>query len=789
MSAITDIRCVLTQKPFNAFCDKFHIPREVHLVLPSQNDTMHERPSRKIVLYIRFFDYTNFRLPLSTFLVDVLRNFRINISQLSMIGVAKVSYFEILCRVYRIMPTVGLFRCFYNNRFFWVDDFACPAFFLWHTAKYVTRDSDPVAADFNAQDYTILVAHPSPFQKFPKSFLCLKWIFLLSSIPRILTNELEASVETLFDEGGSGNQIEQGDSARGGPDPNIQQVVEAANNVVEDRLLAGAVLNVEVGVAAIPTLPYLTAYVSTTPEREDRDHTDSVAESNLRTIGAPRRSSISIMTTVTTTTSTVNPNLVTKEKFVEPSLFGVGSSFAGRTDPITGVFLDLNGSDFLVGSIRTIINLILIFKKFTSLNGVMEHDQLFTEFNVEATRQISLSTKIESLKARLLLREAEAAKAIHLRAEASNFKTMEKSLQDETNALRECNVIVEKEWLLTHGMELAVANYLNSPEYLSALGAAIGPLAEKLRLNEMQPNVDQLMVPIHHSLDQVVVGATALSLALDVSSACVRKIRENIANQRSALRDVFVLMAEPYSAAVLTGTEGTSDTAAVTAGTTMVLSTTFASASTIAPISVDNYEVMGADDQAVADENAASFPIVDDCGHANFVGMTASVSYVNENRVSPLLDFIMVRCPLAEKLRLNELQPNVDQLMVPIHHSLDQVDVGATAMSLSLDVSSACIRKIRKNIANQRSALRDVFVYLAEPYSAAVLTGTEGTSDTTAVTAGTTMVLSTTFASASTIAPISIDNYEVMGADDQAVADENAASFPIVDDAKLNIPQ
>ncbi|GJU96905.1 hypothetical protein Tco_1326176 [Tanacetum coccineum] len=49
------------------------------------------------------------------------------------------------------------------------------------------------------------------------------------------------------------------------------------------------------------------------------------------------------------------------------------------------------------------------------------------------------------VKARLLLKEAEAAEAIRLCAEASNFETMEKSLQDETNALKEHNVILKKE--------------------------------------------------------------------------------------------------------------------------------------------------------------------------------------------------------------------------------------------------------------------------------------------------------------------------------------------------------
>ncbi|GKD47430.1 hypothetical protein Tco_1272075 [Tanacetum coccineum] len=178
ISAITDVKYVLTQKALDAFCNKFHIPGEVHLVLPNRNDTMHERPAGKIRLYTRFFDFANFRLPLCTFLIDVLKHFRINISQLSLIGEAKVSHFEILCRVYEIIPTVGLFRCFYVNSkksgwMSFMDDFACPASFLWRTAKHVIRDPAPVEADFNEQHYATLVAHPSPFQKFPEAFLCL----------------------------------------------------------------------------------------------------------------------------------------------------------------------------------------------------------------------------------------------------------------------------------------------------------------------------------------------------------------------------------------------------------------------------------------------------------------------------------------------------------------------------------------------------------------------------------------------------------------------------------------
>ncbi|GKF88020.1 hypothetical protein Tco_0258897, partial [Tanacetum coccineum] len=117
------------------------------------------------------------------------------------------------------------------------------------------------------------------------------------------------------------------------------------------RLLVGAVLNIEVGVVALPTLPFITSSVSVTPEREDGDQTDFMAGANLRTITAPPRFVISsdssrhsganiaeaevdsfanpsapLMTIATTVTSTVDLTTTAKEKFVEPSIFGGGSS-------------------------------------------------------------------------------------------------------------------------------------------------------------------------------------------------------------------------------------------------------------------------------------------------------------------------------------------------------------------------------------------------------------------------------------------------------------------------------
>ncbi|GKC98191.1 hypothetical protein Tco_1168466 [Tanacetum coccineum] len=246
------------------------------------------------------------------------------------------------------------------------------------------------------------------------------------------------------------------------------------------------------------------ASISTTPEHEVGDHTDSVAVPNLRTIGAPQRfiisldsshhsdadvaepevdslsrSSAPIMTTVTIVTSTFDHALVAKEKPVKTSMFSADSSSAGGADPNTGVFSNLTGSDFLVGGIRTVINPDTDLQKvyfFASVRGI-EHDQLFTEFNFRAARQMSLSAEvrmraeynvkerkrlkpvvekqdellkardgeIEDLKAQLLLKETEAAEATRLPAQTSNLEAVEKSFRDKVNTLKERNAILKKD--------------------------------------------------------------------------------------------------------------------------------------------------------------------------------------------------------------------------------------------------------------------------------------------------------------------------------------------------------
>ncbi|GJY19744.1 hypothetical protein Tco_0391235 [Tanacetum coccineum] len=250
-----------------------------------------------------------------------------------------------------------------------------------------------------------------------------------------------------------------------------------------------------------PYAPYLfvTTFVSTPPEHEVGDYTDSMVVPNLHTIRAPQRfviysdsshhssanvaeaevdslvrSSAPIMMTVTTVTSMVDSALVAKEKPIKPFLFSADSSLAGGANPNTGAFWILpiatffmtNGSHLDDGHVcREMVDEFAPPKFFAFVHG-MEHDQLFTEFNVGATRQISLSAEvrmrteynvkerrrlksvvekqdellkakdgeIEDLRAQLLLKEIEAVEATRLCAQSSNLEAIEKSLQDEVSA-------------------------------------------------------------------------------------------------------------------------------------------------------------------------------------------------------------------------------------------------------------------------------------------------------------------------------------------------------------------
>nr|GFA87895.1 hypothetical protein [Tanacetum cinerariifolium] len=202
------------------------------------------------------------------------------------------------------------------------------------------------------------------------------------------------------------------------------------------------------------------------------------------------RSSVLIMTTATTLTSTDDPTSVAKEKLVEPSPFSVGSSSAGRINPTKGVFLDLTGSDFLVGAIRTMVDEFAPLKFFASVRG-MEHDQLFTEFNVEATRQMSLSA------------------------------------EGETNALRERNVILKKE---RNALDVKVTELETS---------AMSKERKLTYLNALVTFVKSQNDNLANRVHELEISSSGLQEKITVYENCMDKLEEFQDNRMKFISDKF----------------------------------------------------------------------------------------------------------------------------------------------------------------------------------------------------------------------------------------------------------
>nr|GEY85674.1 hypothetical protein [Tanacetum cinerariifolium] len=132
---------------------------------------------------------------------------------------------------------------------------------------------------------------------------------------------------------------------------------------------------------------------------------------------------------------------IAKEKLISASVFGGDSSSAGESHPISGSFSNHTGGDFLVGGIRTVVDPDSNLQRVSISVGV--EVRMRVEYNIKEKRRLksvveekdvllkSRCDEIKNLKAQLIVKEAEAAEVVRLR--------------DETQTLKERNIILEKE--------------------------------------------------------------------------------------------------------------------------------------------------------------------------------------------------------------------------------------------------------------------------------------------------------------------------------------------------------
>nr|GEX46486.1 hypothetical protein [Tanacetum cinerariifolium] len=694
----------------------------------------------------------------------------------------------------------------WNDRFFWVDTFACPASFPWNTSKGVPKEPFPKSFEFNAEHFATLVALPAPFHKYSKPFLYLVGIsryytlyedaypeflgdndkgmnllafirtanptkvkvaerqhvnneprLLVSTVERVVSllliaparasSELEASVDKLFDEGASGD----------GQDADVKPVAVTTDPIKlrEDygalggastagesmsavqSLFTEAVLDAEARGEPIPTLPFITSSVSATPEREDKCLADSVFCPTI--------------VTVTTVTAAINADATATRAPVAPSLFGVGSSSTGRTDSVPGGFSDVSGSDFLIGSICTVVDPNFDLQKvyvsrWSATNGFglddsricheIEKRKLRIVVDEQAELMKVKNGEIESLKAQLLLKEAEATEAIRLWAEVFKFEVGEQSIRSEVGVLRDWSDALEREKneLSVKVADLSASVKVKEQEVadldaqvhemkISSAGLQEKVAAYKGFVSQLEKFQDEKLEEVNEKFDKLC--ADFVDMALHLEEKFYPHLLTTIFGRRwlltygMELAIVKCLNSTKYLSAL-----GAAISKAVEKGMEGGLSARITHGAKGRQLA----DVVAYNPSTEADYLSS----LQHLKNANF-SLIAELKSNKDASVDTIMNLFHLDDVLAERLGLTESQPYVNQLMVPIHYSLDQRVVGASALSLSL-----------------------------EPLSATALEGMEGTSSSTH---DATTTLSTTSVSTSIVPPISTDDYEVAHAD------------------------
>ncbi|GJY88420.1 putative reverse transcriptase domain-containing protein [Tanacetum coccineum] len=598
-----------------------------------------------------------------------------------------------------------------------------------------------------------------------------------------------------------------GGSATGGKSPSVL-----------NRLLQDSRLTVEQGVPALPTLPFITSSVTASPLEEGGDRTDSVTGPSLPTIGPSARfvalydsshhsgaksadpkidslvrSAAPVMTEATTVatvaTTVAIPADVSKDKSVSHlSVFGSSSS-SEKTDRTLSLFTRRSGSGFDAGSIRAeeaigagseeiyvpewtvtkgfelndgrfCANMIDHFTPpafFKAVRG-MEHEQLFTEFNVSTARNLSLSSEvrmraeynilekrkwrslaeekdilleakdkeIEDLKSQLLKAKEESAEVAQLRAQVSGLEATENSLRGEVASTKDHNVLLEQECnslkLKVTGLESTIAE---KDHELSDLGASSSSLKSQ----------NQRLVNQVHELE---ISSADLREKLEMYEGSLKQLEEFQDNLMGPLRTRLAEIDADFTRCCMRFQESFHPHLLnVVAGRRWLLTHGMKLLVVKCLNSNEYMEALGhafgraiekgmqeglaagmehgqagrclTDLEAYIPSAEADFNfVIRDLRDLNFP-LLQELSNKKDASTWDIMDLLHLDDAVAEALGMTDLQPDVSQLMVPVHHKQDRVVIGSQALSVALDICRGRVEKMERNLIERLPFLKDIF--------------------------------------------------------------------------------
>ncbi|GKA40754.1 hypothetical protein Tco_0733347, partial [Tanacetum coccineum] len=644
---ITSIKCVLTQEHLDAICAKYFVPEEVHPQLPSSDATMHERPAGKVGMYTRFFDYANYLMDLNAF-IRTADPRKVRVVERPRAENERPIVTVAKHRTVTLLPTS------------------------------VVRSSGELSASVEIDEHRA-------------------WLPVASHPPK----RLRANYGTA------------GGSVTGG------KSLSALN-----RLLQDSRLTVEQGVPALPTLPFITSSVTASPLEEGGDRTDSVTGPSLRTIGyaAQVRLRLLLLLYHGRSGSGFDAGSIRAEETV-----GAGSEEIYVPEWTVTKGFEMNDG-------RLCANMIDHFTPpafFKTVRG-MEHEQLFTEFNVSAARNLSLSSEakdkeIEDLKSQLLKAKEESAEVTQLRAQVSGLEATENSLRGEVASAKDHNVLLEQECnslkLKVTGLESTIAE---KDHELSDLGASSSSLKsqnqslvdqvheleisstdlrEKLEmyegsLKQLEEFQDNLMGPLRTRLAEIDADFTRCCMRFQESFhphlLNVVAGRRWLLTHGMKLLVVKCLNSNEYMEAL-----GHAFGRAIEKGMQEGLAAGIEHGQAGRSLTDLEAYIPSAEDDfnsAIRDLRDLDFPLLKE------------LSDKKDASTWDIMDLLRLDDTVAETLGMTDLQPDVNQLMVPVHHKQDRVVIGSQALSVALDICRGRVEKMERNLVERLPFLKDVFV-------------------------------------------------------------------------------
>nr|GEU80706.1 ycf3-interacting protein 1, chloroplastic [Tanacetum cinerariifolium] len=180
---------------------KYKIPRDLHPRLPSEDFVMFELPNDAIGIYHRMFDFSGVQIPFSSFLLALIKHYRVHFSQLGPLGLNK------------------------KSGFFLIDRRAIPDAMVWRHTNAAIDDPRPAAGSFNMVDVQRLSAHVIKLRDMPEGMPTLKRLPFYCTPPTVA----EAVIPDHTSE----------DLAAGTPSFKIVAKAEASQNTTHPSLFVG----------------------------------------------------------------------------------------------------------------------------------------------------------------------------------------------------------------------------------------------------------------------------------------------------------------------------------------------------------------------------------------------------------------------------------------------------------------------------------------------------------------------------------------------------------------------